>query len=366
MENKIIIGDCADVLKDFPDKTFDLAILDPPYYKIVKAAWDRQWKSLDDYLKWLEVICIEVKRVLKDNGSLFVFGDDFYIAYVQVMLDKHFTFLNHLIWYKRNNLSIKGAKDARRFACVSERILFYSLQDRTGLETVMLDTNNFKTLRQYFKEFQEALGCNKKEVIEKIGQRADHCFRWGSTQWDLPTPETYQELLNLPRNPDFEAREYEDLRREYEDLRRPFNYKDRVYEVFDVPIIGGKERTPHPTTKPKELYKLLIECSTNPNALIIDPFAGSGTSLIAAKETGRYCIAVEKEIEYLSIIEDRISKVDIPKQNIKPIIEARAYGGLSREEHLQNEALIVRHEEVQTVEAITKIPNQRTIFEFEI
>lgn len=306
MKNEVIIGDCADVLPSFPDKTFDLAILDPPYYKIKTDSWDRQWKTFSEYLDWLEAVCLEVKRVLKDNGSLYVFGDDQRIAYVQVRLDKHFTFLNHLIWYKRNNQSIKGAWDSRRYACVSERILFYGLQDKTGLETVMLDTNNFKTLRQYFKEFQEALGLKLKQINTILGHRkAEHAFYWGSTQWDLPTPETYQELLSLPRSETFEVREYEDLRREYEDLRRPFHYFDKMYEVFDIPIIGGKERTAHPTTKPKELYKRLIQCSTNEGALILDPFAGSGTSLIAAKETGRYCIAIEKEEKYLPIIQER-------------------------------------------------------------
>lgn len=306
MKNEVIIGDCADVLPSFPDKTFDLAILDPPYYKIKTDSWDRQWKTFSEYLDWLEAVCLEVKRVLKDNGSLYVFGDDQRIAYVQVRLDKHFTFLNHLIWYKRNNQSIKGAWNSRRYACVSERILFYGLQDQTGLETVMLDTNNFKTLRQYFKEFQEALGLKLKQINTILGHRkAEHAFYWGSTQWDLPTPETYQELLSLPRSETFEVREYEDLRREYEDLRRPFHYFDKMYEVFDIPIIGGKERTAHPTTKPKELYKRLIQCSTNEGALILDPFAGSGTSLIAAKETGRYCIAIEKEEKYLPIIQER-------------------------------------------------------------
>lgn len=306
MKNEVIIGDCADVLPSFPDKTFDLAILDPPYYKIKTDSWDRQWKTFSEYLDWLEAVCLEVKRVLKDNGSLYVFGDDQRIAYVQVRLDKHFTFLNHLIWYKRNNQSIKGAWNSRRYACVSERILFYGLQDQTGLETVMLDTNNFKTLRQYFKEFQEALGLTLKQINTILGHRkAEHAFYWGSTQWDLPTPETYQELLSLPRSETFEVREYEDLRREYEDLRRPFHYFDKMYEVFDIPIIGGKERTAHPTTKPKELYKRLIQCSTNEGALILDPFAGSGTSLIAAKETGRYCIAIEKEEKYLPIIQER-------------------------------------------------------------
>ena len=75
-------------------------------------------------------------------------------------------------------------------------------------------------MRQYFKEYQQAMGLNKKQIIERIGQKADHCFRWGSSQWDLPTKETYEELKKIPLlNNSFEVREYESLRQEYESLR---------------------------------------------------------------------------------------------------------------------------------------------------
>jgi site-specific DNA-methyltransferase (adenine-specific) len=318
MSVKLEIGDCRDLINNVPSKSVDLAILDPPYYKIVKSDWDRQWKTFEEYLDWLEGICLQVKRVLKDNGSLYIFGDDARIAYIQVRLDRHFTFLNHLVWNKPNACSIHGAEYFRRFAGVSERILFYAngsdvcVWDQTGLERIKLDINNFKTLRQYFKEFQEALGCNKKQIIEKIGQRADHCFRWGSTQWDMPTPETYQELLNLHRSETFEVREYEDLRREYEDLRReyedlrrPFNYRIKLYEVFFIPVVAGKDNTPHPTTNPRKLIRNLILCSTKENALVLDPFAGSGTTLLACRETGRNCIAFEKDPKYEPIIRKR-------------------------------------------------------------
>ena len=86
-----------------------------------------------------------------------MFGDDHRIAYIQVMLDKHFNFLNHLIWYKRNNQSIKAASSARRFACVSERILFYGLQDSTGHlsksdgSTYCLDAANNAAVELYGK-----------------------------------------------------------------------------------------------------------------------------------------------------------------------------------------------------------------------
>ena len=61
----------------------------------------------------------------------------------------------------------------------------------------MLDTNNFPTLRGYFKGLQEYIGINKKKILEIIGQKADHCFRWNSSQWDMPTPETYRQLVEV-------------------------------------------------------------------------------------------------------------------------------------------------------------------------
>jgi site-specific DNA-methyltransferase (adenine-specific) len=88
------IGDCLDLIKDIPDNSIDLIICDPPYYKIDSSEWDNQWKTFEDYIKWLEVRAVEMKRVLKDNGSLYMFGDDHRIAYIQVMMDKYFTFLN--------------------------------------------------------------------------------------------------------------------------------------------------------------------------------------------------------------------------------------------------------------------------------
>jgi DNA modification methylase len=83
------------------------------------------------------------------------------------------------------------------------------------------------------------------------------------------------------------------------------NYYEKMYEVFELPSTSLRDKTPHPTTKPKELYKRLIQCSTNEGALILDPFAGSGTTLLACRETGRNCIAFEKDPKYEPIIRKR-------------------------------------------------------------
>ena len=301
------LGDCLEVMKDIPDKSVDAVITDPPYYRIVDNDWDKQWRTLDEYIDWIELAAVEWRRIIKDNGSIYVFADDKTCAYIQTRLDKHFLLVNNLVWFKVNNLPIKNTYHLRSFAPMTERILFYSAQyDPTGWETVKLDMNNFVPLREYFRQYQEAMGLSKKQIIDRIGQQADHCFRWSSTQWDLPTPETYAELRKLPSNHGFIPREYEDLRREYEDLRRVFNADDSTLDVISGPIVSARDNTEHPTTKPLWLMSRIIKVSTNPDMTVLDCFMGSGTTGVACVQTGRNFFGIEIDPTYFKIAEKRI------------------------------------------------------------
>jgi len=55
------IGDCLELMKELEDNSVDLVLTDPPYYKVNKADWDKQWETFDEYLNWLESIAIEIK-----------------------------------------------------------------------------------------------------------------------------------------------------------------------------------------------------------------------------------------------------------------------------------------------------------------
>jgi len=322
--NKTHAIDAFEGLSLLPDKCIDLIVTDPPY-NIKKAAWD----NIPDYNAWMGRLFGECERVLKDNGSFYWFHNDMQVI-AQLMewlrINTGFVFKQMITWNKisesftnygfvQQRLSIDMMRNY--YNGFTEYILFYTFQDETGLKTVMLDMNNFTTLRQYFKEFQEALGINKKEIIGKIGQQADHCFRWGSSQWDLPTEETYQELCKLTlkhefvrreyedlrREYEFVRREYEDLRREYEDLRYTFNaqwVKDDLRSNSNTWLYPPAERNGHATPKQIELIKNIILHSSNEGDLILDCFMGSGTTAKACEETGRNYIGFEKDAcEYI-------------------------------------------------------------------
>ncbi len=309
------IGDTIELMRDLPEASIDLCIADPPYYRIDSSQWDRQWKTLDEYLNWIETVATEIKRVLKPNGSLFVFGDDHRIAYVQVRLDKHFSFLNHLIWHKRNNHSIKGAMNHRRYACVSERILFYEQKSATGLPATGLQEIHstpdcFKPIKDYMRgDYQKVMDANgfktKAECDAYLNEITDtksvvthHYF--ADSQYCFPTFELYGKL----RKTGFFVRNYEDLRRNYEDLRYNFNYQDRSYDVWHFNFYKER-RHGHPTQKPFDLIKRIVLTSSNAGDLVCDPAMGTGTTMKVCEVHDRNFVGAEIAEGYEAAIRAR-------------------------------------------------------------
>jgi site-specific DNA-methyltransferase (adenine-specific) len=292
-----------------PDQSVDLIIADPPYFEIL-GDFDFIWDSFDDYLKDVEKWAIECKRVLKDNGTLFWYGDDKRIAYAQIIFDKHLSLVNNLVWHKGENfMGLNKSEGLRSFAPCTERILMYSNEvNQTGLERIKLDVNNFQTLRNHFKEMHEWVDVSKRELIQKVGQRVDHCFRYNSTQWDLPTLETFNELIQQFKINQWDSfRDYEELRKEYEELRRPFNNFLDLNEVMRFNNESSLHTEyKHPTRKPTKLTRALMLTCSKADALVLVPFAGSGTECAMAQKENRNFIGFEIDEKYHEVAMNRL------------------------------------------------------------
>ncbi len=310
---ELIQGDCLEKMKAIPDNSVDCVITDPPYYGVVNKKWDNDWKTRNDFINWLELVVIELKRVMKSNGSLYIFAGDKNCAYVQVMIDRHLTLLNNIVWHKTNNLPIKNAHLLRTFAPMTERILFYTSQlCKTGLETVE---------KEYIAPRNPFAITLKKARLEKgasINQVAEYGKFYGNvnhggavTNWErgynVPTEEQWKILCDhLP----IKRQEYESLRQEYESLRRIFNAESGCFDVITSKIITAKENTAHPTTKPERLVGYFATISTNEGCTILDPFMGSGTTGVGACNLNRNFIGIEKDPEYFQIAKKRIEAAD--------------------------------------------------------
>ena len=159
-------GDCLDILPTLEAGSVDCVIADIPYFKIVSNDWDNQWESIGAYQEWVKTWAHELKRVVKDNGSIYIFADDKVGAYVQVVLDGIFLLLNNIVWFKTTSQALRGTANSRSWTPMTERILFYTPQyDSTGWQAVKLDVNNFQPLRDYFRDYQKAIGLKLKQIV---------------------------------------------------------------------------------------------------------------------------------------------------------------------------------------------------------
>ena len=117
--------DALELLQSLDDNSVDLILTDPPYYKLLNIGWDKQWKTKDDYLNWLEEIVKESQRVLKDNGSFYMFASAEMSWYVESTIRKYFNVLNHIRWADKESMAKRCNKEElRRYICNSEEIIF--------------------------------------------------------------------------------------------------------------------------------------------------------------------------------------------------------------------------------------------------
>ena len=291
---KITKGDCLEIMKDIPDNSINLIMNDPPYFE-VKGEFDFSWKTFEDYLKDVTKWVIECKRVLKENGTLFWWGNTKKIAYSQIILDKYFKLKNSMLWYKPDSQQRQyySVELSRCFTTHNERVLMYS----NDFESVHNETE----LKTYFKEFLNSTGYSKAKIIKIIRHGADHCFRWGRNQWNMPTKETYAKLLKLPNENNF-------LRKEYEELRRPFNNILKIEDVLTFSTESNLTRQwKHPTQKTEKLYEALISTCSREQDIILDCFSGSGVTGVVCSKLNRRFICIEKDIKHVKTSRHRLA-----------------------------------------------------------
>jgi site-specific DNA-methyltransferase (adenine-specific) len=344
--NRVICGDCLEVLKDFPDNLVDAIVTDPPYFKVKKEWWDRQWDKPEGFLSWLDSLAEQWQRVLKPNGSLYCFASPRMAARVEVLLGERFNVLNHIVWNNagRSRAALSCKEDLRGYLPHTERIIFcehYGADNMAkgeagyGAKCDELRGFVFETLRAYLDGERIAAGLSRSDVDRAWQQKrnskgimAHHWF--GVLQFGMPTPEHYHFLQSIAPNHfrrPYEdlRREYEDLRREYEDLRRPFSVTADVpyADVWTFPIVShypGK----HPCEKPAQMLEHIITASSRPGALVLDCFAGSGSTLSAAKRLGRNFIGIEIDPRWVGVCYQNLGQAqEYNQQKISPVKTAK-------------------------------------------
>lgn len=316
-----------------PDKCANLILADPPYFE-VKGDFDFIWKSFDDYLKDVEKWCLECKRLLADNGTLFWYGHAKNIAYAQIIFDKHFNLINNLVWDKGSFMGLEESEGLRSFAPCTERILMYGskAQDTTGRD--FIEENYISPRNPFSREISKGMTLYNLREIDfrklrpsKNGNLTGWCSNiiLGSSNptkqdWDLietiiKSGKEYEELRKeydeLRKEYEELRKEYEELRKEYEELRRPFINHFKLQEIFRFSNEATKTgaKYDHDTVKPETLTRALILTCSRINDLVVVPFAGSGTECAMSVKEGRRTIGFEITEKYAKMSNDRVQNI---------------------------------------------------------
>ena len=318
-------GDSLEILPTL-DVQADALLTDPPYFKVKNEDWDRQWAKPDEFLRWIGSFLDATKPLLAPHASVWVFASPQLATDIEITVRDRFRVLNSIRWTKGGDTAHRRAdfKTYRMFASPWEAVIFAEqYADQYGDAAKALHREVFAPLGRYLQTERVRAGWSTNDLevalgyVERkrpgVGTRL--CGRWeeGSSLPSLRDYQRMRDLLNqssgdyLRREYEDLRREYEDLRREYEDLRRPFTPTTRtlandIWYFAPVRPYPGK----HPCEKPAPLLRHMIETSTRPGALILDPFAGSGSTLEVAATTGRHAIGIEKSEEYCEKIARRL------------------------------------------------------------
>jgi DNA modification methylase len=256
--NEVLTGDCLVHLAQLREASVDLAFADPPFNIGYEYDVYHDRHPRDAYLAWTDRWLAAVRRLLKPTASFYVAIGDEYAAEVKVRLDGlGLTLRNWIVWHYTFGVSCK-----QKFNRSHAHIFYYVVDPKRF--TFNADAVRVPSARQttYADRRANPAGKLPDDTWVLRPQEDGRFFRPGEDTW----------------------------------------YFSRVCGTF-------KERTEHPCQMPEAVLERIIRVSSDPGDLVLDPFAGSGTTLAVAKRLGRGYLGVELSEEYADRIRQRLEQI---------------------------------------------------------
>lgn len=272
MENDVVHGDCLDVLKTLKASSASLVYLDPPFFTgkkhsssnrdgTKKYSFSDVWKHSEEYLEFLSDRLIACKRVMKQDASIFLHCDHNSTHIARQALDLVFgeeNFQSEIVWaYKRWSNSKKGLLQQH------QTILFYSRNETFKWNPLLVEYSATTNVDQILQK-------RARDSRGKAAYATDDTGRvvYGDGKKGVP-----------------------------------------LGDVWDIPFLNpkAKERTGYPTQKPLLLLERIVQLTTDEGDLVLDPFCGSGTTLVAAKLLNRKYLGVDILADAVKLSLERLS-----------------------------------------------------------
>ena len=354
-------GDCRAVLREIAPGSVALLLTDPPYGISVES--DQFTDAVTDWddgdpTELIDEMLAAARPAMKTNGAFYVFAHPGQFFNAQSQYTRAgFMPLQELVWVKtksgalpnQSRVNKQHPESLRTFFPETERVLFGECMTTGKTDEKTAERAwHLREEKEHDKKMKPLVEYMRGELAKTTLTVADVCrlmkertgkgpicgHYFSGHQFVLPTEEMYghlREILNAHLRPGVsrvltrgfaaQCREYAGLRNEYEELkgewqhlrdqwealRRPHFAQPRTKsDVLRYDVVPIAARCGHPCEKPVDLLSDLIETSTRPGDLVLDCFAGSGATGIAAKRTGRRCVLIEQEESYCRIIRRRL------------------------------------------------------------
>ena len=301
----------------------------PALYYHINGARVSHSESMAGYLTFMSIRLIEMQRVLKRNGSIYLHCDDTAVHYLRPLMDALFGEQNYkpaIIWRRTS-----AHNDSRTFGRVLDHILFYSGRPRINTDDVRVPLDRDYVRRNFRHEDERGVYRLGDLTAPRLGTGETgqvwrgHDPNSSGRQWNAPLSGDYATWIEETIIPGYKSIASPRARLEALDeagliyhspeggiprLKRylehnPGRIPSNLWD--DIRWIGARarERTGYPTQKPLALLERIIAASSDPGDLVLDPFCGCATACIAAERLGREWIGIDLAPQAAQILQDR-------------------------------------------------------------
>jgi DNA modification methylase len=309
--NVIYCGDCSEVMRRYvPDNSVDLIYADPPFFsnKPYEVLWgngyelrafEDRWKGgIENYVTWMEPKLLECHRVLKESGSMYLHCDWHAGHRLQALMDKTFKnqVVNEIIWKRTSAHTGEGI--VKSYGTVHDVILFYAKTDNYVFNPQYIPYDE-EYVTKFYKNIDEDGRRWMSDNLTADGVRKGESGKpWHGIDpnakgihWKF-TVSKLDELakdgrIYFPRKAGGVPRY-----KRYLDEMKGQLLQDIWLDILPIQA-HSKERLGYPTQKPEKLLERIINISSNPMDIVIDPFCGCGTTIVVANKLGRRWIGID-------------------------------------------------------------------------
>ena len=300
-----------------------IAETEPALFRVVETAGLAHGKGMQSYLCMMAVRLTEMRRVLRDTGSIYLHCDPTASHYLKTLMDVVFgkrNYQSEIVWSRASKRAKGSQHESRRLGRDTDTIFHYSKTDKHVHHAIYRALEYEELIEKFPHVNDDGRRYNTGTPLfcqPSMGDRPNLCYTYkGVTN---PHPSGWRvskaKLKEMDDAGDIIWRDgLRPLRKSYAD-----EYRGRPIGSLwdDIDYEKSKERTAYPTQKPLALLERIIELSTDETAMILDPFCGCATACVAAEKLNRQWTGIDLSDKAAQLVVNRIKDYQGLFQDIK-------------------------------------------------